>query len=106
MHLIYSKKRGNLGLVLNDKRCFLHKTIYCCDLLESPRGGDSNRWPKHKILLRIDGNYPKHLFESGLMQGLSRKTLSYVRFLGYGDIHVMMCADRIFTRVGSYRFIN
>ena len=79
MHLIYSKKRGNLGLVLNDKRCFLHKTIYCCDLLESPRGGDSNRWPEHIILLRIDGNYPKHLFESGLMQGVSKKTLSYVK---------------------------
>ena len=31
------------------------------------------------ILLRIDGNYPKHLFESGLMQGLSRKTPSYVK---------------------------
>ena len=66
-------------LIRLDKKIFLHKTIYCCDLLESPRGGDSNRWSKYIILLRIDGNYPKHLFESGLMQGLSRKTLSYVK---------------------------
>ena len=44
LHLTYSKNGGNLGLVLNDKKWkFLHKIICCGDLLESPRGGDSNR---------------------------------------------------------------
>ena len=44
LHLTYSKNGRNLGLVLNDKKWkFLHKFICCGDLLESPRGGDSNR---------------------------------------------------------------
>ena len=44
LHLTYSKNGGNLGLVLNDKKWkFLHKIICNGDLLESPRGGDSNR---------------------------------------------------------------
>ena len=44
LHLTYSKNGGNLGLVLNDKKWkFPHKIICCGDLLESPRGGDSNR---------------------------------------------------------------
>ena len=43
LHLTYSKNGGNLGLVSNDKKWkFLHKIICCGDLLESPRGGDSN----------------------------------------------------------------
>ena len=34
---------GNLGLVVNEKKWkSLHLNIYCGDLLESPRGGDSN----------------------------------------------------------------
>ena len=38
------KNGENLGLVLNDKKWkFLLKIICCGDLLESPRGGDSNR---------------------------------------------------------------
>ena len=42
LHIV--KTGGNLGLVLSDKKWkFLHKIIYCGDLLESPRGGDSNR---------------------------------------------------------------
>ena len=44
LHLTYSKNGGNLGLVLNDKKWkFLHTIICCGFLLESPRGGDSNR---------------------------------------------------------------
>ena len=44
LHLTYIKNWGNLRLVLNDKKWkFLHKIICCGDLLESPRGGDSNR---------------------------------------------------------------
>ena len=44
LHLTYSKNGGLLRLVLNDKKWkFLHKIICCGDLLESPRGGDSNR---------------------------------------------------------------
>ena len=43
-YLTYSKNWGNLGLVLKDKKWkFLHKIICCGDLLESQRGGDSNR---------------------------------------------------------------
>ena len=44
LHLTYSKNGGNQGLVLNDKNWkFLHTIICCGDLLESRRGGDSNR---------------------------------------------------------------
>ena len=44
LHLTYIKNGGNLGLVFNDKKWkFLHKIICCGILLESPRGGDSNR---------------------------------------------------------------
>ena len=44
LHLTYSKNEENLGLVLNDKNWkFLHKIICCGDLLESPRGVDSNK---------------------------------------------------------------
>ena len=44
LRLTYSKKGGNLGLVLNNKKCkFLNKIICYGNLLESPRGGDSNR---------------------------------------------------------------
>ena len=44
LHLTYSKNGGNLRLVLNDKKWkLLHKIIFYGDLLESPRGGDSNR---------------------------------------------------------------
>ena len=44
LHLANSKNGENLGLVLNDKKSkFLHRIICCGDLLESPRGGDSNR---------------------------------------------------------------
>ena len=60
LHLTYSKNGGNLGLVLNDKKWkFLHKIICCGDLLESPRGGDSNRLPQHMILRRTNDNNAK-----------------------------------------------
>ena len=52
-------------LVLNDKKWkFLHKIICCGDILESPRGGDSNRKPQHMILRRTNDNYAKNLLES------------------------------------------
>ena len=60
LHLTFSKDGGNLGLVLNDKKWkFLNKIICCGDLLESPRGVDSNRSSQHLILWRTDGNYTK-----------------------------------------------
>ena len=66
LHLTYSKNGGNLGLVLNDKEWkFLHKIICCGDLLESPRGGDSNRSPQHMILWGTNGNYTKNILEYG-----------------------------------------
>ena len=44
LHLTYRKKGGNLGLVLTKKKWkILNKIIRGGDLLESPRGGDSNR---------------------------------------------------------------
>ena len=33
---------------------FLHKITCCGYLLESPRGGDSNRYPEHVIVWRND----------------------------------------------------
>ena len=44
LHLTDSTNWGNLGLVVNENKWkFLHLNIYCGDLLESPRGGDSNK---------------------------------------------------------------
>ena len=60
LYLTYSKNGGNLGLVLNDKKWkFLHKIICYGDLLESPHGGDSNRYPQHMILWRTNDNHAK-----------------------------------------------
>ena len=68
LHLIYSKTGGNLGLLIYDKKLkFLHKIICCGDLLESPRGGDSNRKPQNMILKRTNDNYEINLLESGLL---------------------------------------
>ena len=49
------------------RKKFLHKIICCGDLLESPRGGDSNRSPQHMILWITNDNYAKNLLESGLL---------------------------------------
>ena len=60
--ILFCKNGENLALVLNDKKWkFLHKIICCGDLLESPRGGDSNRLPQHMILWRTNGNYAKKI---------------------------------------------
>ena len=69
LHLSYSKNNGgNLGVVLNDKkRKFLHKMICCDNLLESLRGGDSNRLSQHMNLRRTNDNYANILLESGLL---------------------------------------
>ena len=77
-----NKNGGNLGLVLNDKKWkFLHKIICSGNLLESPRGGDSNKWPKHMILWRTNIMVitQDNLLESGLLK----------MFYGYGDVHIM-----------------
>ena len=60
LHLTYSKSGGNLGLVLNDKKGkLLHKIICCVNLLESPRGGDSNRSQQHVKIRKTNDNYTK-----------------------------------------------
>ena len=47
---------------------YILANIICCDdLLESPRGGDSNRKPQHMILRRTNDNYARNLLESGLL---------------------------------------
>ena len=46
----FASNRGNLGLVLNDKKWkFLHKIICFCDLLESPHRAEAILIGSHTI---------------------------------------------------------
>ena len=50
---------------IKDKKWkFLHKIIFCGDLLESPPRGDSTRSPQLMILRRTNDNYAKNLLEN------------------------------------------
>ena len=51
-------------MILKGKFClFLFKNMLWVLIIESPRQGDSNGYPKHMFLWRTDENYPSIIIE-------------------------------------------